>query len=152
MRHFFLTLPKLPELSIYNLLVKSLPVLDKRNPRIAALIGACQFMQYCGVQLNFTHCVHCGEKIFGDAGISLEDGGAVCMECIEKASDISTYPESLRLTFEKMLSFDWKEETQLTFKPRQLLSAEKFFLDYVRLTIGKELNSTKFLRQIQTNF
>ena len=144
-----MTLPKLPEREVFELLLKSLPVLDKRNPRIAALIGACQFMKFSGVQLNFTHCVHCGEKIEGDAGISVIDGGAVCLDCIDTASDISAYPENLRLTFEKMSGFDWREETQLTFKPRQIISAEKFFLAYVHSIIGKELNSVKFLRQIQ---
>lgn len=143
-----MTLPKMPEVEIYNLLVKSLPVFDSRNPRIAALIGECQFMQYCGVQLNFTNCVHCGEKIFGDAGISLEDGGAVCMDCVEKSADVSSYPEALRLTFEKMLQFDWQEKTQLTFKPKQILAAERFFLDYVHMVIGKELHAVKFIRQL----
>jgi len=144
-----MTLPKLPELEIFELLLKSLPVLETRNPRIAALIGTCQFMQFCGVQLNFTHCVHCGAKIEGDAGISVSDGGAVCLDCIEAAGDISAYPEALRLTFEKMLDFDWQNKTQLTFKPRQILSAEKFFLAYVQSILGRELNAVRFLRQFQ---
>ena len=143
-----MTLPKITEPNIFYLLLKSLPVLDSRNPKIAALIGICQFMQFSGVQLNFTHCVHCGEKIEGDAGISLTDGGAVCMDCLDFVQEVSSYPESLRQTFEKMLQFDWREETKLTFKPKQIFSAEKFFLTYVRSIIGKELNSVKFLRQL----
>lgn len=144
-----LTLPKMPELEIFNLLLKSLSAFELRNPRIAALIGACQFLKICGVQLNFTHCVICGEKIEGDAGISVSDGGAICMNCIDAAGDISAYPENLRLTFEKMLQFDWKDESKITFKTRQILSAEKFFLNYVRSIIGRELNSAKFIRQLQ---
>ena len=106
-----MTLPKNLEPNIFHLLVKSLPVLDSRNPRIAALIGICQFMQFSGFQ------------------------------------NVENYPEHLRETFSKMLQFDWREETKLTFNTKQIASAEKFLLNYVQSIIGKELNSVKFLRQ-----
>lgn len=106
-----MTLPKNCEPNIFYLLKKSLPVLDSRNPRIAALIGICQFMQLSGFQ------------------------------------NVENYPESMRETFEKMLQFDWKDETKLTFKPKQISSAEKLLINYVQSIIGKELNSVKFLRQ-----
>ena len=144
-----MTLPKFPEPNIFNLLIKSLPALNSRNPKIAALIGACQFMQLSGEQLNFTNCVHCGKILEGDVAISLIDGGAVCLDCAEKASDVSPYPEFLRLTFETMLKFDWKEKTKLTFKARQIHAAEKFFLAYIKSVLGKELNSVKFIRQMK---
>ena len=107
-----MTLPKNSEPNIFHLLVKSLPVLDTRNPKIAALIGSCQFLQFSGFQ------------------------------------NIENYPENLRETFEKMLQFDWREETKLTFKPKQIAAAEKFFINYVQSIIGKELNAVKFLRQL----
>lgn len=144
-----MTLPKFPEPYIFDLLIKSLPMLNARNPKIAALIGICQFMQLSGVQLNFTNCVHCGKIIEGDAAISLIDGGAICLDCTEKASDVSPYQEFLRMSFEKMLKFDWREETKLFFKARQIHLAEKFFLDYVNSVLGKELNSVKFIRQLE---
>lgn len=144
-----MTLPKFPEPYIFDLLIKSLPMLNARNPKIAALIGICQFMQLSGVQLNFTNCVHCGKLLEGDAAISLIDGGAVCLDCTEKASDVSPYPEFLRMTFEKMLKFDWREETKLIFKARQIQATEKFFLDYINFVLGKELNSVKFIRQLE---
>jgi len=106
-----MTLPKNFEPNIFHLLVKSLPVLDSRNPRIAALIGICQFMQFSGFQ------------------------------------NIENYPENLCETFSKMLQFNWREETKLTFNAKQIATAEKFLLNYVQSIIGKELNSVKFLRQ-----
>lgn len=147
-----MTLPKFPEPIIFDLLVKSLPVLNSRNPKIAALIAACQFMQFSGVQLNFFNCVHCGKIIEGDAAVSLIDGGAICPDCAKIFSDVSSYPEFLRLAFEKMLKFDWKEETKLTFKPRQIQAAEKFFLTYINSVLGRELNSVKFIRQVEEIF
>lgn len=144
-----MTLPKLPEPAIFYLLADSLPALNNRNPKIAALIAGCQFMQFSGIQMNFTNCVHCGKFIENDAAISLSDGGAICMNCIDTASDVAAYPEALRLTFTKMLSFDWQANTHLTFNSQQLNAAEEFFMNYIHFVIGKELNAEIFLRQIQ---
>ena len=144
-----MTLPKFPEPAVFELLKKSLPVMNTRNPKIAALIGACQFMQFSGVQLSFDQCVHCGRKIEGDAAISLVDGGAVCMNCLDISNAATPYSEMLRLTFETMLNFDWNEKTHLTFKAEQIRAAENFFMTYVHSILGNELNSVKFIRQLQ---
>ena len=143
-----MTLPRQSELETFDLLTNSLPALSKRNPRIAALIGACQFMETSGVQLSFSRCVHCGRDIVGDAAISLLDGGAVCPDCIDAAQDCRAYPEALRRTFETMLSFDWRDDVRLTFNSRQLNAAEKFFFDYIHSIIGQNLKSEQFLREI----
>ena len=142
-----MTFPRQKELETFELLTNSLPALNRRNPRIAALIGACQFMETSGVQLNFSRCVHCGEEIFGDAGISLLDGGAVCMNCLDAAQDARPYPEALRKTFETMLAFNWRDETKLTFNSRQLVAAENFFVDYVQSVLGSSLRSVQFIRE-----
>lgn len=142
-----MTLPRQQELDTFDLLTKSLPVLSKRNPRVAALIGACQFMETSGVQLNFSRCVHCGRELDGDAAISLLDGGAVCMNCVDAAQDSRPYPEALRRTFEIMLGFDWRDETRLSFNSRQLNAAENFFVDYVHSVLGSGLKSVQFIRE-----
>lgn len=141
-----MTFPRQQELETFNLLIKSLPVLSKRNPKVAALIGACQFMETSGVQLNFERCVHCGREIVGDAAISLFDGGAVCMDCLDVAQDAQPYPEALRRTFETMLGFDWHDDTRLSFNSRQLNAAEKFFINYVQSVLGSSLRSVQFIR------
>lgn len=145
-----MTLPRQSELETFDLLKNSLPALSRRNPRIAALIGACQFMETSGVQLNFFQCVHCGSDIDGDAAISLLDGGAVCMNCVDAAQDCQPYPDGLRKTFETMLSFDWRDETKLKFNSRQINSAEKFFLDYVQSILGNGLKSVQFIREVRS--
>ena len=142
-----MTFPRQRELETFELLTNSLPALNRRNPRIAALIGACQFMDTSGVQLNFSRCVHCGEEIVGNAGISLLDGGAVCMNCLDAAQDARPYPEALRKTFETMLAFNWRDETKLTFNSRQLVAAENFFIDYVQSVLGSSLKSVQFIRE-----
>ena len=142
-----MTFPRQKELETFNLLKNSLPALNKRNPKIAALIGACQFMETSGVQLNFERCVHCGAEIFGDAAISLLDGGAVCLDCTDAAQDIRPYPDALRRTFETMLEFDWRDDTKLVFNSRQLDAAEKFFMDYMHSLLGNELKSEQFIRE-----
>ena len=144
-----MTLPKIAEVEIYNLLVNSLPALNKKNPQIAALIGIAQFMEFTGFQLNFENCIRCGKKIEGDASLNFEDGGAVCESCSHGAIKGYEYPAQLRLTFETLLSFDWKSARQVNFNLRQVKSAEKILFDYVQSVIGRELNSIKFLRQTQ---
>lgn len=142
-----MTFPHQAEPEIFRLLTDALPALNRRNPQIAALIGACQFMEHSGVQLSFSRCVHCGRDIDGDAAISLLDGGAVCNNCIDAAQDVEPYPAALRTTFETMLAFDWQDATQLTFSRRQIIAAEKFFIDYVQGVIGAELKSVHFIRE-----
>ncbi|MBR0261559.1 MAG: DNA repair protein RecO [Selenomonadaceae bacterium] len=142
-----MTFPRQKELETFNLLKKSLPALNKRNPKIAALIGACQFMETSGLQLNFSRCVYCGSEIVGDASISLLDGGAICPNCIDAAQDVRPYPEALRKTFETMLGFNWRDETKLTFNSRLVLAAENFFIDYVQSVLGTGLKSVQFIRE-----
>ena len=142
-----MTFPRQRELETFNLLIKALPVLSKRNPRVAALIGACQFMETSGVQLNFSRCVHCGREIFEDAAISLLDGGAVCMDCVDIAQDTRPYPEALRRTFDTMLGFNWQDDTRLSFNSRQLIAAENFFIDYVQSVLGSGLRSVQFIHE-----
>ena len=141
-----MTFPRQKEIETFRLLKKSLPALNTRNPKIAALIGACQFMETSGVQLNFSRCVRCGTEIFGDAAISLLDGGALCMNCVDAANDARPYPEALRKTFETMLGFDWRDETKLFFNSKQILAAENFFVDYVQFVLGSALKSVQFIR------
>ena len=104
-------------------------------------------METSGVQLNFERCIHCGADISGDAAISLTEGGAVCLNCVDYVEECRPYPEALRKTFEMILSFDWREDTKLNFKSRQLDAAEKFFMDYLHSILGNELKSEQFIRE-----
>ena len=142
-----MTFPRQSELETFNLLKKSLPVLNSRNPKIAALIGICQFLETTGEQLNFSRCVRCGEEIFGDAAISLLEGGAICMNCVDAAQDCRPYPDALRRTFETILSFDWRDGTKLSFNSRQLHAAENFLFDYLHTLLGGNLKSEEFIRE-----
>ena len=142
-----MTFPNEQSLETFYLLKKSLPVLSKRNPKVAALIGACQFMETTGEQLNFSRCVRCGAELELDAAISLIDGGAVCMNCVDYVGDCRPYPDALRKTFEAMLSFDWRDETKLNFKSKQLATAEKFLMEYFHFILGSDLKSEQFIRE-----
>ena len=143
-----MTLPKFPEGGVYDLILKTLPALDERNAKVAALIGICQFMEFSGVQLNFFHCVHCGEEIKSDAALSLTEGGALCKNCYTLAQDFFSYPKNLQQAFQKILSFDWREH--LNFNLKEINAAEKIILKYVQSIIGKELNAVKFIRQLES--
>ena len=143
-----MTLPKFPEKGVYDLILKTLSALDERNSKVAALIGIFQFMEFSGVQLNFFHCVHCGAEIETDAALSLNDGGAICMNCIDAAQNLFSYPKNLQQAIYKILNFDWREH--LNFNLKEINAAEKIILRYVQEIIGKELNAVKFIRQLET--
>ena len=143
-----MTLPKFPEKVVYDLILKTLSALDERNSKVAALIGIFQFMEFSGVQLNFFHCVHCGAEIETDAALSLNDGGAICMNCIDAAQNLFSYPKNLQQAIYKILNFDWREH--LNFNLKEINAAEKIILRYVQEIIGKELNAVKFIRQLET--
>ncbi|MBR5914664.1 MAG: DNA repair protein RecO [Selenomonadaceae bacterium] len=144
-----MTLPKIVDIGIYNLLVNALPVINKKNPQIAALIAIAQFMEFTGFQLNFKKCVRCGKIIEGDASLSLTEGGTICKNCSHGAVKGYSYPENLRTTFETLLNFNWKSENQINFSLRQVYAAQKILFQYVQNILGQELKSIKFLRQIQ---
>ena len=143
-----MTLPKSPEGGVYDLILKTLPAFDERNARIAALIGICQFMEFSGFQLNFFHCVHCGEEIKSDATLSFTEGGALCKNCFTLAQDFLDYPENLRQAIFKILNFDWQEH--LNFNSNEINAAEEIISRYVQSIIGKELNAVKFIRQLES--
>ena len=143
-----MTLPRQVEPETFTLLKNSLPALATRTPKIIALVGACQFMETSGVQLNFNRCVHCGREIVGDASISLLDGGAVCNSCVDFVTESRPYPVGLRKTFETMLGFDWRADTKLFFNSKQLDAAESFFVDYVHSILGSGLKSVNFIREL----
>ena len=142
-----MTLPKYPEIGVYNLILKSLPMFNERNARVDALIGICQFMEFSGFQLNFFHCVHCGAEISTDAAFSLAEGGAVCMNCVDAAGGTFGYSQNLRQAFYKTLTFDWRQH--LNFNLKEIISAEEIVLKYIQSIIGKELNAVKFIRQLE---
>ncbi len=142
-----MTLPKFPEPELYDLLIKALPALNDFDARIAALVGVCQFMEFTGFQMSYFNCAHCGKEIVGDAKINLKEGGAMCNSC-GFVTDLN-YPENLRLAFAKMLTYDWRGELKLN--QQQINSAEEILWRHVRGVIGKELNSIKFIRQLQKN-
>lgn len=139
-----MTLPKVCEVGIYNLLINSLPAFNERNPQIAALISVAQFMEFTGFQLNFKSCVRCGRIIEGDASLSLEEGGAICEDCIDVVTGYS-YTEELRQTFLTALNFDWRAENKITFSAREVNAAEKILFQYVQNILGSELRALKFL-------
>ena len=144
-----MTLPKICEVEVYNLLIQALPLLDKKNPQVAALISITKFMELTGFQLNFLNCVRCGKKISGAASLCLDEGGAVCESCTHGAVKGYSYPENLRETFENFLHYDFQTTEKINFSSRQIQTAEKILFQYVQNILGQELRSIIFLRQLQ---
>ena len=136
--------------NVFDLLLNSLKTFDKRNPRVAALTAACQFIANTGFQLSFKYCVECDKKITGDAKISVSKGGAICLDCCSNVIDAVDYPESVRKLFLKLLTFDWQDSTKFTLKAKDLTIAEDFFIKYIKSVLEAPLNSLNFLQMIKS--
>lgn len=144
-----LTLPQERDVRTFELLRRALPALNVRNPKIAALMGACQFMETSGVQLSYNRCVKCGAPIAGDSFFSLAEGGAVCAACKENAREWRGYPEGLRRTFERLLKFDWRPDRKLMLNGRQIEEAWRLMIEYIERETGSGLKSVKFLHELK---
>ena len=51
---------KQPEPHVYDLLRSVFSAFETRNPRIVALLGVYQLMEFTGLQLSYERCVRCG--------------------------------------------------------------------------------------------
>ena len=144
-----LTLPLECDKRTFELLRRALSALNERNPKIAALMGACQFMETSGVQLSFNRCVNCGRAITGDVFFSLTQGGAICQLCKESARNTIKYPETLRQTFNRLLNFDWHPDRKLYLNTPQLANAWQIMTEYLEQVIGSALRSLKFIKELE---
>lgn len=143
-----MTVPKMPEAGVYELLVKSLPILCEGDARLASLAGLTQFMEFSGMQLSYFACVNCGVVLEGDAAISLKAGGGICRDCMSGvAGELLAYPAELRRAFEKILAFDWLADLKIA--PRQVDAAERISWRYAQFVLGRELNAVKFLLSLK---
>ncbi len=141
----------LPQPGIFQCLLQLLPAFAVRNPRLAALIGACQILEHSGSQLAFSACAVCGRPVEAPAAFSRERGGILCADCQhgneEPEDKISA---SLQQMMAAMRSFDWTAAQGMVFKGSDVLQAERLLLGYLEYLFEKPLRSLDFIRQLSS--
>ena len=142
---------KQPEPHVYDLLRSVFSAFETRNPRIVALLGVYQLMEFTGLQLSYERCVRCGRLLSEaeDALFSESAGGALCSGChaLEGTSS-QPYPAALRRFIAAALAFDWQSGEKLTIATKDLLAAEAILIGYLQRLLGHPLRSLSFLQKL----
>lgn len=142
---------KQPEPHVYDLLRSVFSAFETRNPRIVALLGVYQLMEFTGLQLSYERCVRCGRLLSEaeDALFSESAGGALCSEChAQEGTSSQPYPAALRRFIAAALAFDWQSGEKLTIATKDLLAAEAILIGYLQRLLGHPLRSLSFLQKL----
>ncbi|WP_196599312.1 DNA repair protein RecO [Pectinatus frisingensis] len=136
-----------PQAEVYDELLKIIPSMRQKNPRVVALAAFFQILEFTGSQPQYESCVRCGKKINGDAYFSFEEGGAVCKKCGHD-NLIILYPQSVRTLILKLRKLEWHNMCSFSIQAKDLVAAENIMLKYLELILGKQLKSLAFIKQI----
>ncbi len=135
---------------IFFLLINSLRTFVKRNPRVVAVIAACQFIAQSGVLLRLDRCVRCGSAIDHDCAVDVFEGGALCRRCFDQADNILPLTRNARALVDDMIAFDWNEQSHIAVRAEPLHDVEKILIAHLQSLIERPLQSLKFLRDIRS--
>ena len=142
---------KQPEPHVYDLLRSVFFFFLTRNPRIVALLGVYQLMEFTCLQLSYERCVRCGRLLSEaeDALFSESAGGALCSDChAQEGTSSQPYPAALRRFITAALAFDWEDGEKLTIATKDLLAAEAILIGYLQRLLGHPLRSLSFLQKL----
>lgn len=140
-----------PSEGIYRLLEESLVLLEKRNPRLAAMIYLIQLLDHCGIGPVYEVCVNCSRPAQGNGWFSSEQGGFICGECghgKENSGALLPFGEEARMLWQQLRMLDFAEPGHFTVKGGTLMEVEKILHHYVVYQTEQPLKSLDFIRQI----
>ena len=138
-----------PHEEVYDFLPKVFDAMESRNPRIIAVAAGYRLLECAGVGLSLDACASCGKKLTGDAYFSIDEGGALDVECARDVPRLYQYAATTRELLTKLKHMDWDSLPTFTVKKKDLMAAEKILLDDIHQMLGRELKSLKFIEQIQ---
>lgn len=135
-----------PQGDIYNLALKVLNTMKKKNPRIAVLGGIVQILNTTGMQLSFDSCKKCDSKITDTGFINYYAGGYICQKCY-KNEEILFTKNHLEIVKE-LLHLDFDNPKSFSISSKILRDVENIFYNYIRHILGKNLKSFKFIENV----
>ena len=131
---------------VYDKLLQIIPAMVKRNPRIVALAGFLQLLEYTGYQLHYDKCVNCGTDVMADAFFSYEQGGVICSQCHTDKHIVFT--ATVRNLILHLKALCWEKLESFNIQGKDLLAAEAIMLKYIEFILEKKLKSLEFINQI----
>lgn len=136
-----------PEPCAFKCLLAILQAFERRHPRVTAMAGVLQLLEFTGLQLHYERCVHCSRTIVRDACFSTIEGGVLCADCGKKVG-AQPFPEEVRHLLLKLRNMDWQSETGFSVSGRTLVQAEGLILGYLQGMLGRPLKSLEFIQQL----
>lgn len=135
-----------PEPEIFDLLLRAYALMQRKNPRIAALAAAYQMLELTGSQPEYGHCVICGRTVLEDAHFSLEKSGVICGAC--KMENVMAFPVKTQAFVRDLIALDWEKPAAFRVHGSDLMQAEKLMIGYLLHLIEKPLKSLDFIRDL----
>lgn len=148
-----LTEDRQPQEELYDLLQRTLELLQQRNPRIVVLAFAIKLLQLVGLAPQLEGCTSCGQVLeqSEEAWFSPLQGGAICLACRHKQPDggYEHCGSGTRELWRSLLFLNMENPERFTIKGVDLMELEKILFKFILFQTDKELNSLKFLAQLQ---
>lgn len=139
---------KEPGPDVFQLLLDTLKVLEKHQPRLVSLSFILKILAFSGFYPNFTHCVKCGASVTLPARFSAENGGVVCSHC---ASQTGAELSAQTLQSLKVLqNLDLTHPGSFSLSGAAVRSGELLLYDYLEHILDKPLKTLSMLKILRS--
>lgn len=136
-----------PQEEIYELLVSSLKILVKNNPRLVALSTIAKILTLTGFAPASDACVNCGKSAEGDAFFSVVQGGLICSEC--HGGEELHFDSGTRQLMQDLLLLDFDDPQPFKVMGGNLMQLEQIMYRFIVYQIERPLKSLSFLAQLE---
>jgi DNA repair protein RecO (recombination protein O) len=131
---------------IFELCLNAFSALEKRNPRLGALVFAAKLLSLTGFEPNYEACVFCGKKRQADGWFSLEHSGFCCAACQKNENILFT--EKAAEFILRLRDFEWQQP--LSVSGAALVGGERVLISYLEHVLEKPLKSLSFIAEISS--
>lgn len=140
-----------PNETLFLFLVKALDTLSNLDENFLEFLIAFElkFISFIGYRPNIKECVSCGKKNIKNLRFSIESGGILCEDCIEKDIYSKNISEEFQNILIKLMYAPFDNIKNISFEKKDLIVlqdiVEKYVLYYVE---REEFNSLNMLKSI----
>lgn len=135
-----------PQEEVYELLVNSIKILARNNPRLVALAALCKLLVLTGFAPVCNVCVNCGKDAAGPAYFSVVQGGLICDAC--HGGEELVFDSGTQKLLQELLALNFSDPQPFTVRGGDLMQLEQIIYRFIVYQIEKPLKSLSFLAQL----